>query len=107
MRRFQSGSCTLRPLILPGAVEEPLRSAKSLAEELSGVGEDEGLGPVSGVVDDEVRSPPHRRSLFRRLWDAWRRGSQTVRRILESIWTNLSLRCRRLGWLLFDLLSGT
>jgi len=103
MRRFQSGACTLRPLILPGAVEEPLRSGRSLAEELHGVGEDEGLESVSGEETDEVGSPSPHRSLFRRVWDAWRRGMQVVRRILGSIWTTLPLQFRRVRWLLLGL----
>lgn len=107
MRRFHSGVCTLRPLILPGAVEEPLRSGKSLAEELHGVGEDEGLEVVGVPEDFEVDSASPHRSLFRRLWDAWRKGTQMIRRILGSIWTTLPLRFRRCGWWLFDLFFRT
>ncbi len=101
MRRFHSGACTLKPLILPGAVEEPLWSGKSLAEELHGVGEDEGLVSLGDTDEDEVGSPYRHRSVFRRLWDAWRKGTQVVRSILGSIWITLPLRFRRLSrWLL-------
>lgn len=106
MRRFRSGVCTLRPLILPGAVEEPLQSGRSLAEELHGVGEDEGLAPVGGTEDDEMGSPPRHRPLLRRLWDAWRKGTLVLRRFLGSIWTTLPLRFRRFGWWLLGLFFG-
>lgn len=101
MRRFHSGACTLKPLILPGAVEEPLRSGKSLAEELHGVDEDEGLESIVDAEENEVGSPSRHLSVLRRLWDAWRKGTQVVRTLLGSMWTTLPLRFRRLSrWLL-------
>lgn len=111
MRRFPSGSCSLKPLVLPN---------KSLAEELRGVGEGGGeglpelglglgLGLGMGAEDEGRRSVPESESgsepLRRRLLamlGSWR----WVRGVLRFAWRALRVRFGRVGWLLLGLFFG-